>query len=186
LAHVRRKFYELVETWPQPALKVIGLFALIFANEKSAPSDPEERLKWHQGRSGPVMKELKEYCEGLIEKREVEPNSSLGKAIGYLQNHWEGTTLFLRIPGVPLTNNDTERLLKRAVLNRKNAYFYRNETGAKIGDVLMSAIETCVLNQINPWNYLIAIQQHQREVRKDPLAWMPWNFEIQLKKLKPQ
>ena len=32
----------------------------------------------------------------------------------------------------------------------KNAYFFKNETGAKIADVLMSVIETCVLSEINP------------------------------------
>lgn len=185
LAHVRRKFYELVELWPQPALKVVGLFALLFAHDQSAPSDPEERLKWHQDKSEPVMREMNEYCESLLKKREVEPNSSLGKAIAYFKNHWEGITLFLRVPGVPLTNNDTERLLKRAVLNRKNAYFYRNERGAKIGDILMSTIETCVLNHINPWNYLLAIQREQQEVRKNPLAWMPWNFQLALRKRHP-
>ena len=50
--------------------------------------------------------------------------------------------MFLRIPGVPISNNDNERQLKRAVLNRKNAYFFKNETGAKIADILMSVIKT--------------------------------------------
>ena len=87
------------------------------------------------------------------------------------------------MPGVPLDNNDTERLLKRAVLNRKNAYFYRNETGAKIGDILMSMIETCVLNSINPWIYLLAVQKHQGDVRKNAVLWLPWLYEKRLKEL---
>jgi len=128
---------------------------------------------------------MKEYFRELLEKREVEPNSSLGKAIAYFNNHWEGLTLFLRVPGVPLTNNDTERLIKKAVLNRKNAYFYRTETGAKIGDILMSMIETCVLNQANPWDYLVAVQDYRKDVWQNPRDWMPWNFQIRLTKLRP-
>ena len=58
--------------------------------------------------------------------------------------------IHLRMPGVPLTNNENERLIKRAVLNRKNAYFFKTEAGAKIGDVLLSIIETCALNKANP------------------------------------
>jgi transposase len=183
LAHLRRKFYELVETWPKEVTTIIGEFANIFANEKAAPIDDKERLKWHQEKSAPVMERIKKYCNSLINEKRVEPNSSMGKAIAYLNNHWEGFTLFLRIPGVPLTNNDAERLIKRVVLNRKNAYFFRNETGAKIADILMSVMETCVLNQVNPYNFLIAIQQYQADVRLNPRLWVPWIYEKRLKEI---
>lgn len=183
IAHLRRKFYELVDVWPKEATRVIAEFSLLFANENAAPKDPEERLKWHQKESGPLMKRLKSYCNDLIEHKKVEPNSSLGKAISYLNNHWEEFTLFLRVPGVPLTNNAGERLIKRAVLNRKNAYFFRNETGAKIADILMSVMETCILNNANPYNFLIAIQQHAEDVRKNPKFWLPWLYEARLKEM---
>lgn len=182
-AHCRRKFYELVTTWPKIVTKIIGWYSSVFANEKLAPSDPLLRLKWHQDHSGPAIQCIKDYCDTLIEQKEVEPNSSMGKAIAYLNNHWEGLTLFLRMPGVPIDNNATERLIKRSVLNRKNAYFYRNETGAKIGDILMSVIETCVLNGANPWDYLVEIQKHQKDVRKNPARWVPWIYEKRLKEL---
>lgn len=155
LAHARRKFYELAQIWPQAVTKVIGLFSIVFDNDRKAPQDPEKRLKWHQQKSGPVMEEIQDYCNGLLKNKTVEPNSSLGKAINYLNNHWEAFTLFLRVPGVILTNNENEQLIKRSVLNRKNAYFFRNEIGAKIGDILMSVIETCVYNNVNPWKYLV-------------------------------
>lgn len=185
LAHSRRKFYELVEVWPAIVIKVIGWFSEMFVHDNSAPLDLQQRLQWHQEKSGPIMHQMQGYFKDLVERREVEPNSSLGKAIAYFNNHWDGLTLFLRVAGVPLHNNDTEQLLKRAVLNRKNAYFYRNETGAKIGDILMSMIETCVLNEKNPQDYLIAIQKYQKDVRRNPTLWVPWNFETRLKELLP-
>lgn len=58
--------------------------------------------------------------------------------------------------------------MKRAVLNRKNSYFFKTEAGARIADILMSVIETCALNEINPYHYLIAIQQHNSQILKDP------------------
>ncbi len=183
-AHARRKFYELVTTWPKIVVKIIGWYSTVFANEKLAPSDPALRLKWHQEHSAPAMEQIKSYCDVLIKQKEVEPNSSMGKAINYFNNHWEELTLFLRMPGVPIDNNATERLIKQSVRNRKNAYFYRNETGAKIGDILMSVIETCVLNDANPWEYLVAIQEYQQDVRKNPALWVPWIYEKRLKKLK--
>lgn len=185
LAHARRKFYELVEMWPQAVTKIIGLFSVLFDNDRTAPEDPEERLKWHQQKSAPIMAELKSYCNGLLENKAVEPNSSLGKAIAYLNNHWEAFTLFLRIPGVILTNNENEQLIKRAVLNRKNAYFFRNEIGAKIADILMSIIETCVYNNVNPWKYLIILQEQQADIHRNPQLWAPWCYEKRLRELCP-
>ncbi|MFZ0565008.1 MAG: IS66 family transposase [Chlamydiales bacterium] len=186
LAHARRKFYELIEVWPQVVTKLIGLFASVYINDREAPVDSQERLGWHQEKSTPVMQEIKSYCDTLLQNKEVEPNSSLGKAIAYLNNHWEAFTLFLRVPGVPLTNNEGEQLIKRAVLNRKNAYFFRNETGAKIADIIMSVIETCVYNGINPWNYLVAVQTYERDVRSNPQLWLPWVYESRFKELQPQ
>jgi transposase len=185
LAHARRYFYELASMWPKVVTKIIGWFAVIFSNDKSAPTDAEARLKWHQEKSKPIMEQIKEYVDGLIKRKEVEPNSSMGKAIAYFNNHYEELTLFLRIPDVPLTNNTCERLMKRPVLNRKNAYFYRNEIGAKIGDIIMSMTETCILNHANPWDYLVGVQKYQGDVRQRPNDWMPWNFQGRLKELQP-
>jgi transposase len=184
-AHSRRKFYELVTIWPKIVVKIIGWYSTVFANEKLAPSDPLLRLKWHQDHSTSAMQSIKSYCDDLLKQKEIEPNSSMGKAIAYLNNHWEELTLFLRIPGVPIDNNATERLIKQSVRNRKNAYFYRNETGAKIGDILMSVMETCILNNVNPWEYLIAVQEYQKDVRKNSALWVPWAYKNRLKELKP-
>ncbi|WP_155117559.1 transposase [Neochlamydia sp. TUME1] len=78
------------------------------------------------------MNKIKKYCSGLIQDKKVDPNSSMGKAIFYLNIHGEAFTLFLRIPGIPLTNNIAEQIMKKAALNRKIAYFFRNETEAII------------------------------------------------------
>jgi len=40
-------------------------------------------------------------------------------------------TLFLRQAGAPLDNNIVERALKRVVLHRKNALFYRTLNGGR-------------------------------------------------------
>lgn len=178
-AHTRRQFYEIVHYWPKECLTIVSAFDVIFLNDRIAKSNnlsPENRLKWHQEKSAHVMDGIYKYCQELIESKQVEPNSSLGKAINYLKNYWEGMTLFLRLPGIPISNNEDERLIKRSVLNRKNAYFYKNQVGAKIGDILMSIIETCSLNQVNPYNYLLAIQKNFTRVLEQPSGWLPWNY----------
>ena len=73
-------------------------------------------------------------------------------------------------------NNIVERALKRAVLHRKNALFYRTLNGAQVGDLFMSLIHTCQLCGANSFDYLIELQRHARELAARPAEWMPWNY----------
>ncbi len=90
--------------------------------------------------------------------------------------HWERLTLFLREAGAPLDSNLVERALKKAILHRKNSLFYKTENGAEVGDLFMSLIHTCELNDANPFDYLTELQKHAAELAKNPTAWMPWNY----------
>jgi hypothetical protein len=115
-----------------------------------------------------------------IEDHLVEPNSGLGQAIAYMQNHWEKLTLFLRVPGAPLDNNLCERALKKAILHRKNSLFYRTLNGAKVGDLFMTLIHTAELNRKEPFDYLLTLLRHEAAVALDPADWMPWNYTATL------
>jgi hypothetical protein len=75
-----------------------------------------------------------------------------------------------------LDNNICERALKKAICHRKNSLFYKTENGAEVGDLFMSLIHTCDLNDANPFDYLIELQKHAVELAKNPAAWMPWNY----------
>ncbi|MGA1874013.1 MAG: IS66 family transposase, partial [bacterium] len=86
-------------------------------------------------------------------------------------------TLFLQVPGAPLDNNILERALKRAILHRKNALFYKTKNGAQVGDLLMSLIYTCSLAKANPFDYLTALQKYSSHLPEKPQAWMPWNYQ---------
>jgi transposase len=70
------------------------------------------------------MDALKTWLDRQLDERLVEPNSSLGKAIVYMQTHWETLTRFLSVPGAPLDNNLAERALKLFIRQRKNSLFY--------------------------------------------------------------
>jgi hypothetical protein len=97
--------------------------------------------------------------------------------------HWAKLTLFLRVPGAPLDNNVCERALKKAILHRKNALFYKTLNGARVGDVFMSLIHTTELNGIPPFEYLVALQRHHQAVALDPSEWLPWTYEATLTEL---
>ena len=100
-----------------------------------------------------------------------------------MTKHWEKLTLFLREPGAPLDNNLCERALKRAILHRKNALFYRTQNGARVGDLYMTLIHTAELSGANPFDYLVALQRNYDEVTQNPARWMPWNYAVELARL---
>jgi transposase len=122
------------------------------------------------------MKELQGWLEAQLPENKTEPNSGLGKAITYLRLHWKGLTAFLRQAGAPLDNNISEQALKRAVLHRKNALFYKTLHGAAVGDLFMSLIHTCQLAGVNSFEYLTELQRHAGELAVRPAKWMPWNY----------
>lgn len=66
--------------------------------------------------------------------------------------------------------------MKRVVLHRKNALFYRTLNGAQVGDLFMSLIHTCQLCAANSFDYLIELQRHARELAARPSEWMLWNY----------
>ncbi len=100
-----------------------------------------------------------------------------------MQRHWTELTLFLREAGAPLDNNIVERMLKKAILHRKNSLFYKTMNGAAVGDLFMSLIHTCELNRVNPFDYLTELQRHAEQLRANPSAWMPWNYRVTLERL---
>jgi len=180
LIHGRRNFVDIASSFPEETSHVIGEIAQVYKNDKTARElnlSPQERLLFHQRESGPVMKNLKEWLSEQIDQRKAEPNSGLGKAIAYMLKHWDALTLFLRAPGAPLDNNLCERVLKKAILNRKNSLFYKTEHGAFIGDMFMSLIDSCNLQKVNPFDYLTALQKNASEVFKNPRNWLPWNYQ---------
>ena len=183
LAHGRRKFVDQVPDFSAECRYVLDCLAEVYHTDEQAREErlnPEQRLALHQAQSGPVMAKLYTWLTAQFAEKKVEPNSNLGGAIQYMLNHWIPLTLFLRQAGAPLDNNLCEQALKMAILHRKNALFYKTETGALVGDILMSLIHTCRLNSVNPFNYLTILQQHAERVRAEPDKWLPWNYQAQL------
>jgi transposase len=186
LAHGRRQVVEVADNFPEECRYVLETLRDVYHHDKLAREQAmssEQRLRFHQDHSEPLMKGLHDWMEAQLREHKTEPNSGLGKAISYLLNHWMKLTLFLRQPGAPIDNNIVERALKKAILNRKNALFYKTLNGAGVGDLFMSLIHTCELNGANPFDYLTELQRHAEELKRNPSGWMPWNYRETLARL---
>ena len=179
LAHGRRQFVEIAPNFPDECRHVLEALGEVYYNDATAREQAlsaEDRLRLHQTQSGPVMGQLHQWLEAQFAEKKTEPNSGLGKAITYLLRHWKGLTAFLRHAGAPLDNNICEQALKRAVLHRKNALFYKTLNGAQVGDLFMSLIHTCRLCDANSFDYMTELQRHAGELAANPARWMPWNY----------
>ena len=178
-AHARRRFVDIVDNFPNQCRYVLETFREVYINDAVAKKQrlsPEERQQLHQDKSAPLMNQLQKWMQQQLDSRTVEPNSGLGRAFAYMQKHWQKLTLFLHKAGVPLDNNICERALKKAILHRKNSLFFRSLAGARVGDIFMSLIHTSELHEVNPFDYLLALQRNYQHLAENPSRWMPWNY----------
>lgn len=158
------------------AVILVTAVGALEARCKEQQLSAQQRLAFHQEHSGALMGALKGWMSEQLEQHKVEPNSGLGEAIGYMNKRWNELTLFLRKAGAPLDNNSLEQALKRAILHRKNAYFYRTDRGAQVGDTFMSLIHTCAMGEVNAFEYLKALLENAPALLANPGPWMPWNY----------
>ncbi len=179
LLHARRKFVDVVTRFPDECRYLLETLREVYKHDvfcRRQEMSAEERLAYHQAHSRPLMEKLEKWLDEQFAERKVEPNSGLGQAITYMKKRWNRLTLFLRQVGAPLDSNAVERILKRAILHRKNSYFYKTENGARVGDLFMSLIHTCQLCGANSFDYLVELQRHAQELAACPAEWMPWNY----------
>jgi hypothetical protein len=183
LAHGRRQFSDLADVFPTECQVVLEALKQVFDHDDEARAQqlsPAQRLAYHQAVSQPILDALQRWLQQQVDERLVEPNSALGKAIAYMQGHWETLTRFLSVVGAPLDNNLVERALKLFIRQRKNSLFYKTEHSAYIASVLTSLIVTCMHAGVNALDYLVALQEHRAEVFANPAAWLPWTYQASL------
>jgi hypothetical protein len=183
LAHGRRQFTDLEAVFPVEARHVITVLNQVFEHEavtRDQAMAPAARLAYHQTYSGPLLAALHGWLGQQFQDRRVEPNSSLGKAFTYLLSHWATLTQFLRVADAPLDSNTVERALKLIIRQRKNSLFYASPHSATVASILTSLIATCVQAGVNALTYLVTLQIHRAAVRRQPAAWLPWNYQANL------
>jgi hypothetical protein len=171
IAHARRYFVDVAPNFPAECRFVLETLREVYRTDARARREQmsdNERLRLHQAQSGPRMNGLEKWLDEQINDKKVEPNSGLGEAIQYMQKRWEKLTRFLVVAGAPLDNNLVEQALKRAILHRKNAMFYKTQNGAAVGDRFMSMIHTAELAGVNPFDYLVVLLRHATHVAEDP------------------
>lgn len=163
-SHARRKFVVAEASYPREGGAILNLIDELFRIERQSARDPppegknpSERLerlrRIRDERSRAVIKALECWAMEL----KVLPQSSLGRAMKYMVDHWKGLVRFLEDPRIPLSNNHTERAERGPVVGRKNFGGSKSRRGMEVAALFYSLIGSAKLCGVEPKAYLKAM-----------------------------
>lgn len=148
--HARRYFFKPRQGYPEADFYLQHYHEIYQLNSESKGKPPNEILKLREKMSV-HFEAMKAHA--MEEKPRYPSGNKYGKALNYFLNNYDGLTLFLTEPDVPIDNNAQERLLRSHVVGRKTWYGTHSEQGAETAAILFSIVETCKLNDVNPREY---------------------------------
>jgi len=151
---------------------------------------------WEQNKtSGPdwlkAHAELEKHVKHLetLWKEELKNPSSLHKKqktiLNSMKRHWEGLTIFLSEPLVPLHNNRAERLLRNPVVLRKNSYGSGSQWAGEFAAKMFSIFQTWLINGLNPESLLLDYFNECSKPGRPPpdvSLFLPWTMSEERKK----
>ncbi len=197
-AHVRRDFldagkkYPDLEEWVLSWVEKIGELYHI-NNLRSKEFDQKLPIQWQPVSFKEQHEKLVEKMDAIAEERDVfiethnpdDPDSDLLSNVKYkiltsLQNHWEGLSVFVDHPEVPMDNNKGERSIRNPVTGRKNFYGSGSLWSSQLAAIMFSIFQTMVLCGLNcnHWlrSYLTACAENHGKAPDDLSSFLPWKM----------
>ena len=162
-SHVRRKFVECEKSYPLECEESLDMIRALYELE-SQVLDPwklplEERddafsllTELRDAQSRTVTDDLKAWAKDQL----ALPASTFRAAVEYMLGHWNGLTMFLNDPRIPLDTNQIERGFRGPAVGRKNHYGSKSLRGTEVAAIFYSLIESAKLCGLNPKDYLLA------------------------------
>lgn len=190
--HVRRDFLNVYKSMPKLKkwanwwLEEIGaLFAL-----------NEQRFRlWEQNKTlGTSWKTAQEAVEMQVDRlrfrlqtelKSTQLHDEQGKILRSLKRHWDGLTIFVDDPRVPLHNNRAERLLRNAVILRKNSFGSGTQWAGDLAAKLFSIFQTWLINGLDPQamllDYFDECSKTPGRAPSDVSHFLPWTMSEERK-----
>ena len=121
----------------------------------------------------------------IVEKLD-DLNSDLLSNVKYkiltsLRNHWNGLSVFVGHPDVPMDNNKGERSIRNPATGRKNFYGSGSLRSSQLAAIMFSVFQTMGLWKINchHWlrSYLTACAGNHGKAPEDLSAFLPWAMD---------
>lgn len=156
-AHARRKFKEALDKFPDDAKFYMDSYREIYHLESEARGRQLDEIFALRSQMRKYFDAMK--VRAMSDVAGFSSKSSIGKAMSYFLKNFDGFTLCLTNPELPIDNNSQERLLRSPVIGRKTWYGTHSERGAKTAAILFSLVESCKMNQVNPREYFKKLVQ---------------------------
>ena len=154
-SHTRRKFYDARLDDRRRCSEMLALINRLYEVEREANEDKLEhdaRLALRRERSAPILDDIRFRLEPW--SIELLPKNPAAQAVQYALNQWTALNRFLEDGRLPLDNNISERILRLAVIGRKNYMFFGSDAGGHRAAVIYSLVASCKLIGLDPFEYL--------------------------------
>ena len=182
MAHVRRKFVEVMDTTPNDVPSDAKIIVVSIQNLYRIESEAKEQgivgedlVSLRRRESKPIVESLGEIFETL--KGKYRPKSPMAKAIGYALGQWSSITRYIDVAEACIDNNSSEQAIKPVVIGRRNWMFAGSVAGGQRAATIYSLTVTCKRLGIDPNEYLsdvirrVASHPNKRIGELTPRAW---------------
>jgi transposase len=182
-AHVRRDFVKVGKGWPKHkewALDWLRLIRELYHHNRlrlaADATDDAYRIAEAESRRVAATMQAKAAAES------AEPNlaTPCRRVLSSLQGHWEGLTLFLDDPRIPMDNNASERRVRGPALGRKNYYGSGALWSGRLAAMLFSLFATLSMAGLNvrTWlmDYLKSCAESGGRAPGDISPFLPWTM----------
>lgn len=181
--HVRRDFLGVAQDWPGHrdwGLGWVEAIGELFHLNSLRLDAPAEQFEKRDKKLRTAVKKMKEQRDEELSDEQLHPVRR--KVLKSLRNHWDGLTLFLDHPEVPMDNNTAERTMRDPVCARKQFFGSYATWAGYLAATMFSVFATLELWAINPrlWlrSYLEACAQAGGMPPPDAARWLPWNLPL--------
>ena len=190
--HQRRDFLNVfkgvprLRQWAKKWLKKLGkLFALNHIRFKLWEQNKTFGKEWELANENlkQLVAELQEDWQSELNKSDLRKKQKT--ILESMKRHWDGLTLFLTDPRIPLDNNRAERLLRHAVVLRKNSYGSGSEWSGEMAAKMFSIVQTWLINGLDPKALLLEyLDECSKPGRPPPniSLFLPWMMSEERKK----
>lgn len=129
------------------------------------------------------VRKLRERWEKELKRPKLHKEQA--KILRSMKRHWAGYTLFLDDPRIPLHNNRAERLLRNAVILRKNSYGSGAIWAGNMAAKLFSIFQTWLINGLDPQallrDYFNECSKTHGKPPPDVSQFIPWKMSPERK-----
>jgi len=189
--HVRRDFiviakgYPHMEAWAMDWVSDISNLYHLNKNRLEAPAEQPERIE--------AQHELEKAVEEMARKREAQLqrqpalHPAAQKALESMRRHWDGLTIFVDHPEIPMDNNRAEQALRGPASGRKTFYGSGAVWSGTLAVMAFTIFQTLKLWGINPRTWLQfffrACAENLSKAPDDLSAFLPWEMDNERIKL---